>query len=267
MAPPRGVFLFQSLALKRLGEVPGVKLSFLFHPIVEGVEGFKTAKADLYRWWRNTWHHSRGLAPLEASVKLSRDFPNLHPMPLEFERHGEHAIRLTSEGEELLELLEIDALLNFNTFILRGSILEAFPHGVWSYHHGDPLRYRGSPPGFWEIFDESRRSGAILQRLSEKLDDGEVLREADLPTIAHDYCLQKQALFAASVPWPAEVAEEILRTGRITPKRSGNRSASPIRRRPTNLHMLGFLIPYLKAKLRRHTVSAGRVYHHKKVVQ
>ena len=222
----------------------------MFHPIVEGMEHLREAKSDLYRWWRTTFHLAAGKAPLERHVKLSEACPQLHPMGLDFVAQSKHSICLSRSGEELLELLEIDAVLNFSTFILQGCILETFPHGIWSFHHGNPLEYRGSPPGFWEIFDNSPRSGAVLQRLGEKLDDGELLRSIDLPTVSHNYCAQRQALFAASINWPAEVAREVIATGGVKPQAPSERSTSPVKRRPSDGQLLRFLGPYLKAKLR-----------------
>jgi hypothetical protein len=66
-------------------------------------------------------------------------------------------------------------LIRLGFRILRGGILTAAPHGVWSYHHGDNDRYRGGPPGFWEVMEGTPVTGTILQRLTEALDDGQVL--------------------------------------------------------------------------------------------
>ena len=37
------------------------------------------------------------------------------------------------------------------------------------------MNFSGSPPGFWEIINKEIRTGFIIQRLSEELDNGEVL--------------------------------------------------------------------------------------------
>jgi len=42
--------------------------------------------------------------------------------------------------------------------------------GVWSWHHGDEDKYRGGPPAFWEIVNADPVTGALLQRLTERLD-------------------------------------------------------------------------------------------------
>ena len=69
----------------------------------------------------------------------------------------------------------LDVLIRFGFNILRGEILEAARHGVWSYHHGDNDFYRGGPPYFWEMVEGNPISGAMLQLLTEDLDAGRVL--------------------------------------------------------------------------------------------
>ena len=68
-----------------------------------------------------------------------------------------------------------DVLVRLGFRILRGEILTVATYGVWSWHHGDNERYRGGPPCFWEVLEGDPVTGTILQRLTESLDDGEVL--------------------------------------------------------------------------------------------
>jgi hypothetical protein len=68
-----------------------------------------------------------------------------------------------------------DIILRFGFRILRGEILKASTLGVWSFHHGDNQFYKGGPPAFWEVILKQETTGVILQRLSEKLDDGQIL--------------------------------------------------------------------------------------------
>lgn len=70
---------------------------------------------------------------------------------------------------------DLDVLLRFGFRILRGEILTAARHGVWSYHHGDNLVNRGGPPGFWEVLNGHPVTGSVLQILNEELDAGTVI--------------------------------------------------------------------------------------------
>lgn len=245
LAPAKGAFLFQKLALDRLAALDEVQLEFVFVPIVRPLLELPPRRDRLYRWWRSSFHRAK--APLEERVQLFGDY---HTMPLEFEPAGGHGIRLSQDGAQLLELLDLDLMINFHTFILRGPILKLFPHGIWSYHHGDPLGYRGAPPGFWECYDGAARSGVVLQRLDDRLDDGGVLRQAILPTVRHDYCAQRQALFAVSIPWLAEATEELLESGQVRERYPAGRSSTPVRKQPTDLQMIRFAVRYGLAKMR-----------------
>lgn len=69
----------------------------------------------------------------------------------------------------------LDVLFRLGFGILKGSILDAATHGVWSYHHGDNRVNRGGPAGYWEFLQGQPETGAILQILSEDLDNGTVL--------------------------------------------------------------------------------------------
>lgn len=83
--------------------------------------------------------------------------------------------RFPGEAIERIRGLELDVLLRFGFNILRGEILQAARHGIWSFHHGDNEFYRGRPPCFWELLEGNPITGAMLQVLTEDLDAGKVL--------------------------------------------------------------------------------------------
>lgn len=83
--------------------------------------------------------------------------------------------RLDLPTVEGLVEARLDVILRFGFNILRGEILAAAKHGVWSFHHGDERRYRGGPPFFWEMHEGAPTSGIILQILNEELDGGYVI--------------------------------------------------------------------------------------------
>lgn len=71
---------------------------------------------------------------------------------------------------------EADVGLLFGFGFITGAILDAFEHGVLSFHHGDLREYRGMPMGFWEYVAGEDEVGVTLQRLNETLDGGEIIR-------------------------------------------------------------------------------------------
>jgi hypothetical protein len=170
-------------------------------------------------------------------------------MPLEVTTVGNYSVQLTEETLCLLQLLELDAILNLDDLILRGPLLHLCPHGVWSFHHGDPQKFRGAPPGFWEMYSGSPTTGAVLQRLEHRLDNGVIIRKGEIPTVFHDYPKQREALFAMSIPWPAEVARDIL-SGVTLVKAKPKRSRAAIRTWPTHWQTLWFWFKLLKAQIR-----------------
>ena len=83
---------------------------------------------------------------------------------------------------EQIRAHDLDVLIRLGFRILRGDILRAARHGVWSYHHGDNRINRGGPPGVWEVLEGHPVTGAIVQQLGEDLDNGRVLARSFAPT-------------------------------------------------------------------------------------
>jgi hypothetical protein len=86
--------------------------------------------------------------------------------------------------EDLLRINEhkLDVALRFGFRILKGKVLEAAAHGIWSYHHDDTLLYRGGPPGFWELMNDDPITGSVLQILTEDVDNGRIIYRSWAPT-------------------------------------------------------------------------------------
>jgi hypothetical protein len=82
---------------------------------------------------------------------------------------------IEEEDVERIEESNLDVIIRRGFRILKGDILNAAKYGVWSYHHDDNTVIRGVPAGFWETFGRMGERGAILQILTEDLDNGIVL--------------------------------------------------------------------------------------------
>ncbi len=80
-----------------------------------------------------------------------------------------------AEAVREIRELQLDICLSFCHRILRGEILSVARQGVWSLHHADAEKFRGGPPGFWELAEGESTVGATLQCLSEQLDAGSVI--------------------------------------------------------------------------------------------
>ena len=115
---------------------------------------------------------------IEDCAGLLEGIPVLHVEPIT----SRFVHRFPEDALTTLRAQQLDVILRFGFNILRGGILQAAKHGVWSFHHGDNDFYRGGPPHFWELHEGNPVSGVILQVLTEKLDDGYVLAKGIFAT-------------------------------------------------------------------------------------
>lgn len=108
---------------------------------------------------------------VKDASELLKDIPQLEVTP----RETKFSDYFATPDLEKIRSYRPDVLLRLGFRILRGEILHSATAGVWSFHHGDNNHYRGGPAGAWEVIENNPVTGAILQVLSEKLDDGLVL--------------------------------------------------------------------------------------------
>lgn len=144
-----------------------------------------------------------------------------------------------------------DFILRFGFNIIRGGILDSAPHGVWSFHHGDERRYRGSPPGFWEIAEGDPLSGAILQRLTNRLDGGVVLRRQTYRTHRLYYRKNLDRILRGSAVMPAQVCRDILSGLECVTQGPPSTSTAPLRYNPNLFQLLVYLSRHLRRLWRR----------------
>ena len=95
--------------------------------------------------------------------------------------------------------------------IIKEPILSVAPNGILSYHHGNIRKYRGMPPLFWEFFHGEKECGATVQRLSKKLDAGEIMAETSVKIdYAKSFESNKQALYKKSEQLIIDALEKVL---------------------------------------------------------
>jgi hypothetical protein len=79
------------------------------------------------------------------------------------------------EDADKIKSYDLDIILRHDFNIIRGDILSASKHGIWSFHHADNSINRGGPVGFWEIVLNEPYIGVTLQQLTQELDGGLVI--------------------------------------------------------------------------------------------
>lgn len=138
---------------------------------------------------------------------------------------------------ETIESYELDFILRDAFGIIRGDILEVPEYGVWSFHHQNEQKYRGSPPGLWEIIEGDPVTGAILQRLTERLDGGIILRRGFFRT-SDTWSENINHVFYGTAEWPAQVALDILAGNDEYVSQEPSSTDAPIYRNPGAVDLL-----------------------------
>ncbi len=103
--------------------------------------------------------------------------------------------RFTAADVEAIRSHDLDVVFRFGFRIIRGDILSVARYGVWSYHHGDNLVYRGTPALFWEMYEQNAVSGVVLQILSETLDGGKVIYRSQSATVLESLNRQRNEIY------------------------------------------------------------------------
>ncbi len=153
----------------------------------------------------------------------------------------------SDEDVAVIKSANLDFILRFGFNIIRGEILNAAKYGVWSFHHDDEKKYRGGPPGFWPVYNSDPASGAIMQRLTGKLDAGIVLKKAWLKTLMHSYRTNLDVLLYVSSAWPADYANQIVSIGYKAGQPST--TSATVYKVPGNWKMLVFLLKLVKNRI------------------
>ena len=179
---------------------------------------------------------ARATQPVDLS-SLFKDVPRIQCVVT---RKGKFSEYFAPDDLVRIRQANLDFMLRFGFNIIRGEILEAARYGVWSFHHGDEQKYRGAPPCFWEIYNGEPETGAILQRLTERLDGGIVLKKGWFPTVHHSYPGNRDAAHFLGAPWPAEVCADLLAGRAAYLDQPPSITRAPIYLAPRNGKMLAF---------------------------
>jgi folate-dependent phosphoribosylglycinamide formyltransferase PurN len=100
--------------------------------------------------------------------------------------------------EIIKEIIEygLDLLLLVGGFgIINEKLLKSTKYGILSYHHGDMRKYRGQPPGFWELYNNENKMGITVQILAKGLDCGLPIQEKEVPIYKSDTMLMLKERF------------------------------------------------------------------------
>lgn len=179
------------------------------------------------------------------STDLSASLTDVEAIRVKPRRKG-YVHRFAADDLQRIRAHKLDVLLRFGFNILRGGVLNAARHGIWSYHHDDNAEYRGGPAMFWEMFEGSAVTGTILQVLTDQLDGGRVIQRTWGAT-ENTVWLNKnrELLFRKAVPFVLRGLRQLYLSngaGIDAEPTCDNYAKDRIYRSPTNLQMARYLI-------------------------
>lgn len=185
-------------------------------------------------------------------IDLSKKFIDVPSLECRIIKKGRHSEYFSDEDICSIKNHQLDFILRFGFNIIRGDILKSAKYGVWSYHHGDEEKYRGGPPGFWEIYLNDTVNGAILQKLTDRLDSGIILKKGHFKTVDHSYAANIDKLFFGCTHWPLQVCMDIKNGVADYLFFSPSPTNAKVLHRPSNTKMIKFIAKIFINKIRFH---------------
>jgi hypothetical protein len=196
---------------------------------------------------------------VDQPVDLSELLRNIDRISCKIVKKGNYSQYFQDSDLKTISDYRLDFILRFGFNIIRGDILTVPKYGVWSFHHDDEEKYRGGPACFWEIYGGDPVTGAMLQRLTDRLDGGIVLRKGYFKTKDQPYSenifenLMKlysgniDSVYVEAARWPGYVVRDLFNDTADYLFDPPSKTQAPVYRTPTNYQMI---IYYLKHKIK-----------------
>ncbi|NEU58099.1 hypothetical protein [Halorussus sp. MSC15.2] len=207
--------------------------------VVETVESEGARETVNKVTWRLYKHHVAGDGESRKPVDLSAELDGVERIHCDVREEG-YAEYFSASDVDRIRSFDLDFVLRFAFGIIKGEILDASRYGVWSFHHGDEQKYRGLPPCFWEIYEDDSVTGAVLQRLTERLDGGVILRRGYFPTVPFSWSTNLDRTLSGTSRWPAQVATDILNGEAGYLEQPPSKTDAPVYRSPSPSQILRF---------------------------
>ncbi len=224
--------------------------------VKEKIRRIVAEKAFLWRLYDRKILHRRSQAT--QSVDMADRLKDVPAIICEAEQIGKHTQHFCKSDLDEIAKHKLDFALRFGFGIIRGEILDVPKYGVWSFHHDDPQKYRGSPPGFWEIYNRDPVTGAILQRLTDRLDGGIVLQKGFFKTNPVSYVASRDLTFFGGAHWVAKTCIDIMNNNATYLDAPQTPTQASIFKSPTNCQMIRFFARWLYTCLQAQFVSFFR---------
>jgi hypothetical protein len=222
------------------------KESIILKPI-KNINNFlsRILKIKLFHIYKNKFVKTKVDEPVDLTQLLS----NTERIFCKVIKHGKFSQFFQDRDLKLVASYNLDFILRFGFNIIRGEILDIPKYGVWSFHHDDEEKYRGGPPCFWEIYYNDPVTGAILQRLTDRLDGGIILKKGYFKTNLTSYSGNIDDVYKEAAKWPIHVARDIQNRNSSYFDKTPTKTQALIYKEPTNIQLLFFFFNIGKRKI------------------
>ncbi len=187
----------------------------------------------------------------KRAIDISAEIQEIEAISCKTNNHG-YSQYFENDDIEKIKAKELDFVLRFGFNIIRGDILESARYGIWSFHHDDEQKYRGTGSVYKEILYNDPVNGAILQRLTNRIDAGVILKKGYFQTVKHSLKGSFDNVLYNTVSWPLQVCIDIQNgvAGYIEDEPST--SAAPIKKTEGNFNTFRLLCKLFFNKLKFH---------------
>lgn len=205
-------------------------------------------------FWRLYFSHRvTKIAKNLTRVSILEKLSGLPKIEVKLDNIDKYSRTFSADDIDQLNAYNLDFLLWFSSGILKGKILTLPRYGVWSYHHGDPSKYRGSPAYFWEIYDNDPVTVTVLQQLTEDLDERPILQQGKFRTGKQSYIGNLDVIYHNISNWPEKVCARLRLGGEfhLTSNITKKSNKYKLYKNPTNLQLIYFFTRQLKSVVHR----------------
>jgi len=153
---------------------------------------------------------------------------------------------IPDETKSIMASWTPDVVIKFGMNLLRDPDSLAVKYGVISFHHGDPATNRGRPAGFYELLHLHLHAGIIVQKISNKLDAGEILAFGQFRLSYHSYRRTLEHMFEHGAPLLSKALQNVRDNIKIDKETDGINY-----RLPSNFTVVRFCLCIIGRKVKR----------------
>jgi hypothetical protein len=237
---------WQADAIKKLFSLDKVSIGLLIFDDNPPTSGKWNLKHLLWYAYSSL---SKKLSRSSRKVDLTKQFEGIPSIICQTDKRDHLSQQFRDQDIKRIREADLHFILKLGFGIIRGEILDAARYGVWSFHHDNEQTYRGGPPAFWEIYNDDKITGAILQRLTDKLDAGVILKKGFVKT-KYSYARNRDQIFKETHRWPALLCIDLLNGHTDQFHAKPGETKAQVYHHPRNCQLLVFLFKLIYFNLR-----------------